>query len=203
MTAAILQDSGLRTAQRGAAKSPPAKTAKKPVPVKVNGRTGSSTLFSVFSPGAPHALLKKADFVEALRDATTMDLVNIERQGVPAQLFVFLSERMGVPLVDVLRFTGAPRSTALRKLSQDGRMDGVAGQAALGVTRLLAKAKAMAEDSTHPDAASLDTSRWLGAWIRKPQPALGGRRPEELLDTPTGIDAVMRVLGAIQSGASI
>ena len=67
--------------------------------------------------------------------------------------------------------------------------------------QLLAKAQELAAQSTHPDAATFDTARWLGGWIRKPQPALGGRRPEELLDTPTGQAAVMRVLGAMESGA--
>lgn len=203
MPVEVMSDSNVQAARRRAIKSPPAKVAKKRLRENANERTRAYTVVSVYSPGASQTRLKKADFVEALRAATTMDLVNIERQGVPVQLFVFLAERMDVPLADVLRFTGAPRSTALRKLSQGGRMDGVAGQAALGVTRLLAKAKEMAEESTHPDAGSFDTSRWLGKWIRKPQPALGGRRPEDLLDTPTGIETVMRVLGAIQSGASL
>lgn len=82
-----------------------------------------------------------------------MDLVEIERRGIPAQLFTFLAKRLDATVSEVLRMTGA--------------------------------------------------SRWLGEWIRKPQPALGGRKPEELLDTPTGLDAVMHVLGAIQSGVSV
>ena len=68
-------------------------------------------------------------------------------------------------------------------------------------TRLLDQARAMAAASTHPGVATLDVERWLARWLTKPQPALGGRRPDELLDTPGGVDAVARVLGAIQSGA--
>ncbi len=165
--------------------------------------TARDGVLDVWAPGASEATLRKADFVAALSKATTMDLVEIERQGVPAQLFTFLANRLNRPLSEVLRITGAPRSTTLRKLSAGGRLDGTAGQAALGVTRLLAKAREMAAQSTHPDAADFDAARWLGEWISKPQPALGGRRPEELLDTPTGLDAVMRVLGAIQSGVSV
>lgn len=67
--------------------------------------------------------------------------------------------------------------------------------------RLLDQARAMAAASTHPGAATLDVEQWLARWLTKPQPALGGRRPDELLDTPSGVDAVARVLGAIQSGA--
>lgn len=69
--------------------------------------------------------------------------------------------------------------------------------------RLLDQARAMARASTHANAATLDVERWLTHWLTKPQPALGGRRPDELLDTPGGVDAVMRVLGAIQSGVVV
>ena len=205
MVAEALDERAAQVVQRRVAKKVAPGTAKKRgvVKTKVKTRNGGVTAFSVYAPGASQAALKKADFVVALRQATTMDLVEIERQGVPAQLFAFLADRLDVPLSEVLRITGAPRSTTLRKLSAGERLNGTAGQAALGVTRLLAKAREMADESTHPDAASFDVSRWFGEWIRKPQPALGGRKPEELLDTPTGLDAVMRVLGAIQSGVSI
>jgi uncharacterized protein (DUF2384 family) len=69
--------------------------------------------------------------------------------------------------------------------------------------RLLAQARAMAAESTHPAAATLDVERWLLHWLTVPQPALGGRRPEEMLDTAEGVDAVSRVMGAIQSGAFV
>jgi len=62
-------------------------------------------------------------------------------------------------------------------------------------------AQEIAAASTHPDAAGLDVPRWLGRWIEQPQPALGGRRPAELLDTPTGAEVVTRLLGSMASGA--
>lgn len=69
--------------------------------------------------------------------------------------------------------------------------------------RLLDQARAMTRASTHPNATTLDVERWLTHWVTKPQPGLGGRRPEELLDTPGGADAVARVLGAIESGVVV
>ena len=85
------------------------------------------------------------------------------------------------------------------ELWHDPRMD--TGSPAFA--RLLSQARDMAASSTHPAAATLDVEQWLGNWLRVPQPALGGRRPEELLDTPAGVDAVARVLGAISSGAFV
>ena len=67
--------------------------------------------------------------------------------------------------------------------------------------RLLHKAREMAAESTHPDAAKLDVEVWLKGWVRKPQPALGGRCPAEVFDTPAGLEATVRVLGASLSGA--
>lgn len=72
---------------------------------------------------------------------------------------------------------------------------------AAAVERLLAKVHEMLAQSTHPRAASFDASGWLADWLATPQPALGGRRPQELLGTESGLAAVMKVLGAIQSGA--
>ena len=37
--------------------------------------------------------------------------------------------------------------------------------------------------------------------IERPQPALGGRKPADLIDTPTGVEVVARLLGSIESGA--
>ena len=105
---------------------------------------------------------------------------------------------------------GKSRKDRLQKFDPTLRGGEVMSDAAVGredldvdaaFGQLLAKAQELAAQSTHPDAASFDAARWLGEWIRKPQPALGGRRPEELLDTPTGRAAVMRVLGAMESGA--
>ena len=80
-------------------------------------------------------------------------------------------------------------------------LSGNGGRAALGMARLLGMANEIVENSTAPEAKDFDTARWLGQWLEKPQPALGGRKPSELIDTPTGLDVVARLLGAIESGA--
>lgn len=49
--------------------------------------------------------------------------------------------------------------------------------------------------------AGFNLDQWLQEWLQRPKPALGGARPVELLNTPDGIEAVRRVLGAVISGA--
>ena len=67
--------------------------------------------------------------------------------------------------------------------------------------RLLGIAQGIADNSTAPEAKDFDPAHWLGLWIERPQPALGGRKPADLIDTPTGVEVVARLLGSIESGA--
>lgn len=49
--------------------------------------------------------------------------------------------------------------------------------------------------------SDFDLGQWLQDWLQRPQPALGGVRPIELLNTQDGIEAVCRTLGAVLSNA--
>ena len=59
----------------------------------------------------------------------------------------------------------------------------------------------MLADSTAQEARDVDAERWLAGWLERPHRALGGQRPCELLGTPEGLDAVVRLLGAQASGS--
>lgn len=96
---------------------------------------------------------------------------------------------------------GVPKATAEKKAATGEKVSGSGGQAAIGVAKLLAIAEEIVANSTAPDAKNFDAARWLGQWIERPQPALGGRKPADLIDTPTGLNVVARLLGSIESGA--
>ena len=66
--------------------------------------------------------------------------------------------------------------------------DGVVGQA-----------EAMVKESGNP--RRFDAAKWVGAWLEEPQPALGGKRPAELMDTAEGRGMVADLLARMQSGA--
>ena len=72
---------------------------------------------------------------------------------------------------------------------------------AKAIARLSALAHEIVANSTAPEAEGFDTDAWLVCWLQRPQLALGGRTPDELIDTPEGTEAVVRVLGAIESGS--
>lgn len=137
-------------------------------------------------------------FVRVVNIASPMQLLETERAGVAAAFLGEMAERMDVSYSHLAETVGIPKATAARKLANHGMIDGAA---AIALARLLAIAEEIVEDSTSPDATTFDTARWLGQWIERPQPALGGRRPSQLLDTPTGVAMVTKLLGAIRSGA--
>jgi hypothetical protein len=135
-------------------------------------------------------------YLKQVYNATPMQIVEIERTGVAGAFITDLSSRMDLPSSRVFTMLRIPR-----KMAEGSIIDGRAGQAAVGMVRLLGIAQDIARDSTAKQAKDFDSVKWLGLWIEQPQPSLGGRKPADLLDTPTGVEMVARVLGAIQSGA--
>ncbi len=140
-------------------------------------------------------------FVRKVAAATPMQIIETERAGVRGTLIKDLARRMQVPASRFYEVIGVPKATAEQKASSGAMFAGDGGQAALGVVRLLAIVQAIVANSTAEGAKGFDAPQWLGRWIERPQPSLGGRKPADLLDTPSGIGVVSRLLGAIESGA--
>lgn len=140
-------------------------------------------------------------FVRRLARFTPIEMVALEREGVRGSLVKDLSRRLAIPTSRMFGILGVPKATAEKKAAAGENLTGSGGQAAIGIARLLAMAEAIKAHSTAAEAKGLDAAKWLGQWIERPQPALGGRKPADLVDTPTGIEVVARLLGAIESGA--
>jgi uncharacterized protein (DUF2384 family) len=141
------------------------------------------------------------DFVGVVAHATPYQLVEIERRGVDGRFLKDLSKRLQISQLHVFDMIGVPKATAEKKVAAGEVISGSGGQAAIGMAKLIAKAGEIVANSTAPEAEDFDAAKWLGKWIDVAQPALGGRKPSELLDTPTGLDVVLKLLGAIESGA--
>lgn len=69
---------------------------------------------------------------------------------------------------------------------------------ASGLASLIAQVQIMVEDSGNPEG--FDAAKWVGRWIDRPLPALGGQRPAELMDTPDGRALVSNIVACMQSG---
>lgn len=156
---------------------------------------GSGHVVIAYNPGEG-----VGGFVKKIRHATPMELVEVERKGVGGRLLKDIAVEMNIPTSRFFSMIGVPKATAEKKASANEMIAGAGGQAALGMVRLLGIAQSIADNST-ADISGFNVAKWLGQWIERPQPALGGKRPAEFLDTPTGVEVVSRVLGAIESGA--
>lgn len=140
-------------------------------------------------------------YVARLANATPIEIVELERAGVPGAFIKDLSKRLAIPTSRMFGVLGVPKATAEKKAASGEMVSGSGGQAAIGIVKLLAMAEEIVANSTAAEAKNFDAAKWLGQWIERTQPALGGRKPAELLDTPTGLDVVARLLGSIESGA--
>jgi putative toxin-antitoxin system antitoxin component (TIGR02293 family) len=140
-------------------------------------------------------------YVRAVSGATPMEIVAIERQGVQGIFIKDLSKRMDLATSRFFAILGVPKATAEKKAAAGELVSGSGGQAAIGMIKLLGIAQDIVENSKAPEAKGFDAAKWLGQWIERPQPSLGGRKPADLIDTPTGVEVVARLLGSIESGA--
>lgn len=157
---------------------------------------GSAKAFISYSPAQG-----VDSFVQRIAEATPMQLVEVERRGVKGRFIKDFSRRIGVSAVRFYEILGVPKATVEKRSTEGTEITGAGGQAAVAMAKLLAKAQEIVGNSTSPAARDFDAAKWLGQWIERPQPALGGRKPAELIGTPTGTEMVSRLLGAIESGA--
>jgi uncharacterized protein (DUF2384 family) len=142
------------------------------------------------------------EFRAKLRRAPLAARVKLERFGVPAGIVKGLIKEIGVGTVEFQRFVGIPKATFTKKMKGKSLFAGTSGQSVVGLMDLINAVEDMlAAEKDNPEAKDFDVAKWVGEWIERPQPALGGLAPAELMDTPSGRESVMKVLGAIQSGA--
>jgi len=140
-------------------------------------------------------------FVHSVDDASPARLMALEREGVEGRMIKAMAGELRLPIASFYEMLGMPKATIEKKTAANEKIAGAHGHAALGMAKLLATASNIVTNSTAKDAKDFDVGKWLGAWITRPQPALGGKKPAEFLDTPTGAEVVNRLLGAIESGA--
>lgn len=140
------------------------------------------------------------EFREFLRTSSTMQRIIMEREGVPARVAAALFLRMGTTPVEFRQITGIPKASLARKLKEEGMIAGGGGQAIICLIDTINQAEAMLNADGDEIARGFDVFAWLGRWIRGPQRALAGLTPIQMIDTPTGREAITRVVGAMQSG---
>jgi putative toxin-antitoxin system antitoxin component (TIGR02293 family) len=153
---------------------------------------------SVWSKRDAPTRLGTEDFVSLFRK-DPFEHVRLVKHGVPASLVELLAAGMGVSKDKLLATLGLPRATIQRKAKINGSLSVEESSRVLGISRLIGQTQAMIEASGNPD--HFDAGSWVAQWLDQPLPALGGRRPAELMDTAEGQAIVSNILSHAQSSA--
>ena len=131
--------------------------------------------------------------------ASPLERIRIIKQRVPAKFVVVISVSMKMPKETLYGVLNLARATIDRKVLKKELLDQDESERVLAMTRLVGQADSIVRDSG--TAEGFSTAEWVSAWLQRPHPALGGRRPGELMDTADGRDLVTDLLARQQSGA--
>lgn len=128
-----------------------------------------------------------------------LERIELVKAGVPADLLVRISEDMAIPRDKLYSTIGLARATVNRKLRDQQVLNQDESERVLGIVRLVGQVETIVRESGDPEG--FDAGRWVAAWLERPLPALGGRRPAELMDTADGRSIVSDLIARMQSGA--
>jgi putative toxin-antitoxin system antitoxin component (TIGR02293 family) len=135
----------------------------------------------------------RSDRAINLYRASTLERVNIVKQGVPASYLLVLTTCMAIPKEKLYRTIGLIRATVDRKARERKVLNQDESERVVGIARLVGQAQSLVQES--------GGAKWLAAWLDRPLPALDGRRPAEFMDTAEGRALVSDLLAQQQSGA--
>jgi putative toxin-antitoxin system antitoxin component (TIGR02293 family) len=142
--------------------------------------------------------LRRQGFRELYR-AAPLERVRLIKAGVAPGAVGEIAEAMGAAQDAVVRELGIPKSTWARKRARHTPLEESASEKVIGLATLIGQVEALVAEQGAP--AGFDAARWFREWMKQPVPALGGRKPVELLDTREGQQIVSGLLDAIRAGA--
>lgn len=128
-----------------------------------------------------------------------MEFIDSIEAGVDPQFIFLLASHMGTSNRSLQVYLDLHSTTIERKKSKAINLDLHQSERVAGLKRLIDQVQDMVEDSG--DTTDFDPAEWLGRWIEKPMPALGGKKPADYLSTVSGQKMLSNLLSQMQSGA--
>lgn len=132
-------------------------------------------------------------------DMQPIDRAGLVKSGVPSKMVGLISTDMGMTKDRFVKITGLSRATTNRKIASKTDFSVDESERLVGLIKLIGQVESIVRESGVPEG--FKAAKWFSDWIEQPAPALGGLKPEELLDTSDGREAVSKLLSQIQSGA--
>jgi putative toxin-antitoxin system antitoxin component (TIGR02293 family) len=115
-------------------------------------------------------------------------VIHRARSGLPFASLAGVGTRYAIPLLTLARVVGLPARTLARR-KKDRRLRADESDRLLRLARVAAEAEDV-----------LGARENAGQWLQKPNRALGGVAPLDLLDTDLGAAEVVTILGRIEHG---
>lgn len=131
--------------------------------------------------------------------ASPFERIEWIKHGLEARMVIELATRLDTSQEHLMTRLGLPRATIVRKSKARENLSTEQTERVVGLSRLIGQVQTMVEQSGEPEG--FDAAHWVADWLERPNPALGGRRPAELMDTVGGQELVGSVLAKMQSGA--
>lgn len=119
--------------------------------------------------------------------------------GIEPTFVTLIADHMGTTRKCLQDYLQLSSTTIERKKNKSVNLDIYQSERLAGLKRLIDQVQAMVEDSGDP--TGFDAAEWLGRWIEKPLPALGGKKPADYLSTVSGQKLLSNLLNQMQSGA--
>jgi putative toxin-antitoxin system antitoxin component (TIGR02293 family) len=119
---------------------------------------------------------------------SVLSFFNLGKKGIPKSAIISLASTLHLPLTQMADMLNISYKTLSRK-SNNELMDSWVSGHAVEIATVVARGLSVFEDPNK-----------LNRWLRKPNRALGGNVPLELLQSPVGIRLVIQILGRIEEG---
>ena len=128
-----------------------------------------------------------------------IERIGLVQQGVPANVVNLIADDMQISKEKLYATVGVARATIDRKLRERKLLSPDESERVLGMARLVGQVDTMVRESGRP--AQFDAAQWLAAWLDRPNAALGGKPPAQLMSTVDGRAMVSTVIGQMQAGS--
>lgn len=151
------------------------------------------------TPNAWDSLISSRSSLARLYSFEPMKRIAMVKEGAPAALVPFLADNMAITKERLYRIAGVARATLDRKIRADLRLSLDESERLIGIALLIGQAAQIVKESGEPK--NFDAGKWVAAWLDRPLGAIGGVRPETLMDTAEGRELVSDTLARMQSGA--
>lgn len=138
------------------------------------------------------------DFVR-IYEAGPMERIELIKGGIGADGLIDLASSLHTTKDQLFKRLGLPRATVDRKARNKQNLSQEQSERVVGLMKLVGQVRTMVEQSGDP--TDFDAAQWVGQWLERPNGALGGIRPAELMDTVEGQEVISGLLAKMQSGA--